>query len=239
MTVSTRAKEVRKNSDMRDAFAHVEDWVFDLDDTLYPRSVGVHEQLKRRVVAFVARQMQVDPVAAEAIHIDYYERFGSTLQGMVELHDTIPAEFLDFVHAIDLSVLVPNDTLIASLRALPGRRIVFTNASRGHALAALDAMGMSCLFDVIGSIEDSGYVGKPHHSAFDGFFTAHAIKPDVAAMFEDRPGNLLVPFRLGMRTVLVTDPLLPAFNAQAIKPDHVDVVVTNLTSFLDGIAPRK
>jgi putative hydrolase of the HAD superfamily len=185
------------------------------------------------VVAFIADHMKIDAASAEAIHLDYYERFGSTLQGMVELHGATPAAFLDYVHDIDLSMLVPNRELIARLRALPGKRIVFTNASRGHAAAALAAMGMADLFDVTASIEDSGFVGKPHLSAFETFFAKHGLAPDLSAMFEDRPGNLLVPHQLGMKTVLVVDTLIKdAACDEMPKPDHVDVVVTNLTSFL-------
>lgn len=219
--------------DMRDAFAHVGHWVFDLDDTLYPRSVGVHELLRSRVVAFIADHMNIDTTAAEAVHLDYYERFGSTLQGMVELHGAVPADFLDYVHDIDLSMLIPNHALIERLRALPGKRVVFTNASRGHAAAALASMGMTDLFDVIASIEDSGFVGKPHLSAFETFFARHGVVPERAAMFEDRPGNLRVPHQLGMKTVLVVDPLLAdAADGRASKPSHVDFVVTNLTAFI-------
>jgi putative hydrolase of the HAD superfamily len=230
MTVS--ANEMIQG-DIREAFAHVDHWVFDLDDTLYPRSVGVHELLRRRVVAFIADHMKIDAAAAEAVHLDYYERFGSTLQGMVELHDATPAAFLDYVHDIDLSMLVPNHALIGVLKALPGKRIVFTNASRGHAAAALAAMEMTDLFDVIASIEDCGFVGKPHLSAFEIFFARHGVVPERAAMFEDRPGNLRVPHRLGMKTVLVVDPLLAdAAGVRVSKPGHVDIVVTNLTAFI-------
>ncbi|WP_322516121.1 pyrimidine 5'-nucleotidase [Rhodopseudomonas palustris] len=239
MIVSMRARDVPNDGDMRAAFAHVDNWIFDLDDTLYPRSIGVHEQLRRRVVAFVARHMQLEHAAAEALHLDYYERFGSTLQGMVELHGVEPADFLDFVHDIDLSALVPNDRLIAAIAALPGRRAVFTNASRGHADAALAAMGLAGVFDIIVSIEDSGFVGKPHLSAFERLFLSHAIAPSTSAMFEDRPGNLMVPHQRGMKTVLVVDPILhvdPLNGAE--QPPHVDVVVSNLVMFLDEVAAR-
>src|ERR1700761_4914049 len=140
MIVSATRKEVDRISDMRDAFAHVDAWIFDLDDTLYPRSIGVHRQLKHRVVLFIADHMKIDHAAAEAVHLDYYERFGATLQGLVELHGVAPRAFLDFVHDIDLSVLTPNEDLVAALRMLPGRRVIFTNASRAHAAAALNAM---------------------------------------------------------------------------------------------------
>ena len=238
MTGSTATVNCDESASLRGSFAHVDIWVFDLDDTLYPRSIGLHHQLQRRVVAFIADHMKLDRAAAEAVHLDYYERFGTTLQGMVQLHDVAPRAFLDFVHDIDLSALVRNEDLIEALLALPGRRIVFTNASRRHAVAALEAMGMADLFDGIASIEDSDFVGKPHLSAFSGFLEAHGVNPKTAAMFDDRAGNLLVPHELGMETVLVVDPLIDDADAIA-KPRHVDAVVTNLTGFLRQLAVQE
>jgi putative hydrolase of the HAD superfamily len=234
MIGSATRVEYDKIGDVRDRFAHVDTWVFDLDDTLYPRSIGLHLQLKQRVVLFIADHMKIDHAAAEAVHLDYYERYGATLQGLVERHGVAPHAFLDFVHDIDLSALVCNEGLIAVLQALPGRRIVFTNASRSHAAAALDAMGMSDLFDATASIEDSKFVGKPHLSAFSGFFNAHGINPSTSAMFEDRGGNLVMPQGLGMKTVLVVDPLIGDIDTPS-NPRHVDAVITNLTGFLREI----
>ena len=228
-TVATEADGALAS--LRHSFAHVDTWVFDLDDTLYPRSVDLHGQMRDRVVTFIANHMKIDRAAAEAVHFDYFGRFGSTLQAMVQLHGVSPHAFLDWVHDIDLSVLVHNDDLIDALRALPGRRIIFTNAPRGHATSALKAMGMADLFEAIASIEDSEFIGKPNLSAFSGFFDAHGVDPKTAAMFEDRPGNLLVPHQLGMKTVLVVDPLFE--DAGRIeKPAHADLVVTDLTGFL-------
>jgi putative hydrolase of the HAD superfamily len=221
--------------DGHDAFADVDTWVFDLDDTLYPRSIGLHDLMKRRVVLFIADHMKIDHAAAEAVHLDYYQRYGATLHGLIDQHGIAPRDFLDFIHDIDLSVLEPNDGLIAALRALPGRRIVFTNASRGHAVASLAVMGMSDLFDAIASIEDSDFMGKPHLSAFSGFLDAHGVDPRTSAMFEDRPGNLVVPHELGMKTVLVIDPAIEAIDAVS-KPPHVDTVVEDLTAFLGEVA---
>ncbi|MET0708148.1 MAG: pyrimidine 5'-nucleotidase [Tardiphaga sp.] len=234
MTGSATTMEVHERGGMREAFAHVDSWVFDLDDTLYPRSIGIHRQMKQRVVLFIADHMKIDHVAAEAVHIDYYTRYGATLQGLVELHGVAPHAFLDFIHDIDLSALTRNDELVAALRALPGRRVIFTNASRGHAAAALHAMGIADLFDAIGSIEDSTFVGKPHLSAFSGFFAAHGIDPRSSAMFEDRVGNLVVPHELGMKTVLVVEPAIG--DAGVVEqPRHVDAVVANLTAFLGEV----
>jgi putative hydrolase of the HAD superfamily len=234
MTDSAPALEYDRAGGSLGEFAHVDTWVFDLDDTLYPRSIGLHDQMKRRVVLFIADQMKIDHAAAEAVHLDYYQRYGATLHGLIDLHGIAPRAFLDFIHKVDLSVLGRNEGLIAALRALPGRRIVFTNASRGHAVAALEAMGMSGLFDAIASIEDSDFLGKPHLSAFSGFLDAHRVNPLISAMFEDRPGNLVVPHELGMKTVLVIDPSIDEIDTFS-KPPHVDVVVANLTAFLSKV----
>jgi putative hydrolase of the HAD superfamily len=234
MTDSGTRMESGRPSGWRDAFAHVDTWVFDLDDTLYPRSIGLHRLLQQRVVLFIADHLKISHAAAEAVHLDYYERYGATLQGLVELHGVVPRAFLDFIHDIDLSALGRNEGLIAALRALPGRRIVFTNASRGHAAAALDAMGMSDLFDATASIEDSDFIGKPHLSAFSGFLDEHGVTPRTSAMFEDRQANLVVPHQLGMKTVLVVEPLNGDVNALE-KPQHVDAVIENLTAFLGEV----
>ena len=234
MTGFTAILESDRAGGRRDGFADVDTWVFDLDDTLYPRSIGLHDQMKRRVVLFIAEQMKIDHAAAEAVHLDYYQRYGATLHGLIDLHGIAPRDFLDFIHDIDLSVLGRNEALIAALRALPGRRIVFTNASRGHAVAALEAMGMSDLFDAIASIEDSDFLGKPHLSAFSGFLDAHGVNPLTSAMFEDRPGNLVVPHELGMKTVLVIDPAIDEVD-NFLKPSHVDAVIADLTAFLGEV----
>ncbi len=206
----------------------VDTWIFDLDDTLYPRSMGLHEQLRGRVVRFISDLMNLDVAEAEAVHADYYERYGATLQGLMERHDVAPAPFLDFVHAIDLSALSHDALLTDALKALPGRRLIFTNSSRRHAAAVLDAMKMTDLFEDIYSIEDCGFIGKPQHSAYASMLEAHAIDPEKSAMFDDRVGNLVVPHALGIRTVLVSPFPIPTMPE---APHHVDAIVDNLADF--------
>jgi putative hydrolase of the HAD superfamily len=238
MTSSARTMEAREGSVRIDAFSGIDTWIFDLDDTLYPRSSGLHEQMRQRVVRFIVGLMKIDHGAAETVHVDYYTRYGSTLQALVQLHGVAPVALLDFVHDIDLSALTHNRELIAALKALPGRRVVFTNSSRRHAGAVLAAMGMTGLFDAIGSIEDGQFIGKPQHSAYIGFLDRHGIDPRSSAMFDDRVDNLTVPHDLGMRTVLVVDPLTGAAG-DSEKPAHVDSVVPDLTAFLREVAERR
>jgi putative hydrolase of the HAD superfamily len=233
MTVCPSTVEVNGRGDERDAFSLVNTWIFDLDDTLYPQSIGLHDQLKRRVVCFIADYMKIDRAAAETVHLDYYERFGATLHGLVELHGVAPLSFLDFVHDVDLSALSRNDELIAALRVLPGKRVIFTNSSRRHAEAVLEAMGMVDLFDATFSIEDGDFIGKPQRRAYERFLDAHGIDARSSAMFEDRVGNLVVPHELGMRTILLVEPLVGT--DAVLNPEHVDAVIENLAAFLNDV----
>jgi putative hydrolase of the HAD superfamily len=238
MTSFAPMMEAGEESAGIDAFSGINTWIFDLDDTLYPRSSGLHEQMRQRVVRFIVGLMKIDPGAAEAVHVDYYTRYGSTLQALVQLHGVAPVALLDFVHDIDLSALTHNQELIAALKALPGRRVVFTNSSRRHAGAVLAAMGMTGLFDAVGSIEDGQFIGKPQHGAYAGFLDRQGIDPRSSVMFDDRVGNLTVPHDLGMRTVLVVDPLFGAAG-DSEKPAYVDTVVPDLTAFLREVAERR
>lgn len=219
----------------RSAGTPVDTWVFDLDDTLYPASVGLHGRMKQRVVAFIAEALGVPDQRAEAIHLDYYERFGSTLQAMVELHGVPPMRFLDFVHEIELAGLDPDPRLAAALAALPGRRVVFTNSSARHAETILGVLGIADLFEGVCHIEHCGYVGKPQRSAYDYFFAAHGIDPARAAMFEDRPGNLAVSHERGMRTVLILPAEGDAAAARGALPGHVHAATADLPHFLAGL----
>ena len=215
-----------KTLPMASRFADVETWIFDLDDTLYPRSIGLHEQMKHRVVTYVADLMNVSAAQAESLHLDYYERYGATLQGLMELHRVVPESFLDFVHAIDLTVLSPDKLLIKALEALPGRRLVFTNGPRRHAASVLNALKIDHLFEATYCIEDCDFVGKPQRSAYASILAAHAIDPMRSAIFDDRIGNLKVPHELGIRTVLIS----PSVPSEPI--DHVDAVTENIATFL-------
>lgn len=219
---------------LRAAFDRVRTWIFDLDDTLYSSALGLHESMRRRVVLYLERRLAVTTEAAAALHLDYFGRYGTTLQAVMQVHGDDPAAFLDFVHDIDLSGLRADPDLVRALDALPGRRVVFTNGSRRHAEAVLDAMEMGHLFETVWNIESCGFVGKPQLSAYEGFLAACGIEPGTAAMFEDRACNLVVPHDLGMRTVLVVpadgDPAGPA-------GPSVDFSTDDLAAFLASVTP--
>jgi putative hydrolase of the HAD superfamily len=215
------------------AFAEVESWVFDLDDTLYPEVTGLQQQIRDRIVYFIADLMSSDLATASKVRRYYYKRYGAALPGLIQRHKLSPAAFLDFVHNVDLSVLARDESFIEALATLPGRRIVFTNGSARHAQAVLTALGIDSLFEAVCHIEGRGFIGKPQRRAYELLFEQHALEPSTAAIFDDRADNLVIPYELGMRTVLVAPKGKEALSAAKLA--HINEITADLPEFLRGL----
>ena len=205
-------------------------WVFDLDNTLYPPETRLFDQIEARMVAYVSAQLKVDAREAGRLRKLYWAEYGTTLAGLMALHDLDPEPYLVDVHDIDFSVLSPDPELRARISDLPGRRIVYTNGSAPYARRVLEARGLSGVFDAVYGVEDAGYRPKPEADAFARVFARDGLQPDRAAMFEDDPRNLAVPHDLGMRTVLVTPEPLAA--------QHIHHHTRDLSGFLAAILPN-
>ena len=118
-------------------FGKVATWVFDLDNTLYPRHLDLWQQVDERIRAYVADFLKVSKEEAFRVQKDYYKRYGTTMRGMMAEHGMAPDDYLDFVHKIDHSPLTPNPALGAALENLPGRKLILTNGTRKHADAVM------------------------------------------------------------------------------------------------------
>lgn len=185
-------------------FRHVETWVFDLDNTLYPAKCDLFSQIDRRMGAFIADALDLSLEDAHALRHRYYVEHGTTLAGLIRRHDVCPHSFLDYVHDIDLAVVQPAPELGAAIDVLPGRKFVFTNGSRKHAEAVSAKLGVLDRFEDIFDIHALGYVDpKPARAAFDRFVDANRIHPRQAALFDDLPHNLETAHGLGMTTIWI------------------------------------
>jgi len=213
------------------AFAGVRNWIFDLDDTLYPPESGVFTAVMSRIRAYMARVTGITAEEAIALQRDYAARYGTTLRGLMEEHGVDPEDFLAEVHAVDRSVLAPHPALAAALARLPGRRFILTSGTHAHAGETLSRLGIDDRFDGVFDIVDADYLPKPAETTYAAFLARFSIEPTAAAMFEDAPRNLVVPRALGMRTVLVTGGTKP-------RPDEAaaDFVTADLPAFLAHIA---
>ncbi len=209
---------------VKPAFSHVTQWVFDLDNTLYPPHMRLFDQIEVLMTEYVVQALRVDRAEADRLRQHYWREHGTTLAGLMAEHDLDPEPYLHAVHQVDLSHMQPDPALAARIRALPGRRIVYTNGSAPYARRVLASRGLDGLFDAIYGVEHAGYRPKPDKAAFETVFARDGIRPDRAAMFEDEPRNLKAPHDMGMRTVHVApDPH---------DADHIHHHTDNLTAFL-------
>ncbi|WP_299613905.1 pyrimidine 5'-nucleotidase [uncultured Tateyamaria sp.] len=209
-------------------FTHVRTWVFDLDNTLYPPSVRLFDQIEVRITAYVMDALSVSKAEADRLRVHYWHTHGTTLAGLMREHQVDPLPFLEDVHDISFDQLTPDPDLKAHITALPGRKIVYTNGCAPYAEQVVAARGLSGLFDAVYGVEHADFHPKPDRAAFDRVFTRDGLRPDEGAMFEDDARNLAVPHALGMRTVHVA----PARG----DGDHIHHHTDDLTGFLSKLA---
>jgi putative hydrolase of the HAD superfamily len=189
---------------VRASFGHVTTWIFDLDNTLYPPDSGIWPKINERITLYLIDLFGLDGLSARALHGHYYIRHGTTLRGLIEENIDGVERYLDFVHDIDRSALTPNPALAREVGRLPGRKLIFTNGSRNHALLTARQLGLDGLFEDAFDIVAARLTPKPAEEAYLAFCDRYDVDPSRAAMFEDVARNLAVPKAKGMRTVLVT-----------------------------------
>jgi putative hydrolase of the HAD superfamily len=213
----------------------VEVWVFDLDNTLYPASCRLFDQVEQRIGEFVAAHLGLDAVEARRVQKQYFHTYGTTMRGMMEHHGVTPDAFLDYVHAIDLSPVMASPALDTALDRLPGRKVVFTNGSTAHAERVLGRLGVRHHFDGIFDIVAADYVPKPEPVTYDRMVARHGIAPRRAAMLDDLPRNLAPAAAMGMTTVLVKSDGDGA--EDGAEGDHIHHVTDDLVAWLEAAAP--
>ena len=220
---------------MAHGFEHVDVWVFDLDNTLYPPTCGLFPEIDRRIRAYVAGFLGVDEDEAYRVQKRYFREHGTTLSGLIENHAAEPRAFLDYVHDIDLSAVAPDPALGEALGRLPGRKIVFTNADARHAARVLDRLGVQAYFDAVFDIEAADWVPKPNAEAYRRLVAAHGVDPASAVLVEDLPRNLAPAAALGMTTVWVKNGAEWATSAEGAGSFAADHVVEELGAWLAEI----
>lgn len=221
------------------ALDHITDWVFDLDNTLYPRECNLFAQIDTLITRYVMDVARLDFEAAREMQKAYYRDHGTTLNGLMKTHAVDPDHYLAAVHAIDYSAVLAHPELVGAIAALPGRKFIFTNASTGHAEAVLKRLGASELFEAIFDIKAAKYQPKPLEVAYTDFLAAHGVDARRAIMFDDLEKNLRVPHAIGMTTVQVVAG--PGFAHDQCDPwelgrgdglEHIHHITDDIVSFL-------
>jgi len=221
-------------------FNKIETWVFDLDNTLYPHHVNLWHQVDERIRDYIVGFLKISREEAFRLQKDYYRRYGTTMRGLMEEHGLQPDEFLEIVHQVDHSPLMPNPALGSAIAELPGRKLILTNGTRAHADAVMRRLEIAEHFDDVFDIRAADLEPKPRPQVYERFLARHDVDPKRAAIFEDLSRNLEVPHALGMITVLV----VPKGAGVVLREDwelagrdapHVNHVTDDLADFLRKI----
>ncbi|MDO8290346.1 MAG: pyrimidine 5'-nucleotidase [Parvibaculum sp.] len=227
--------------DARAGFSEIEHWVFDLDNTLYPPRYDLFGQIDIRMTEFIGTYLKIDETEARRVQKEFYVEHGTTLAGLMAVHQMEPQAFLDHVHSIDVSVVPPDPDLGQAIARLPGRKVIFTNGSVQHAENVVTRLGIAHVFDDMFDIVTTGFAPKPHAMAYERFLGASGIDPKRAAMFEDLPRNLEIPHALGMTTVWVRPQgeagpeRYQKLSHEGGDGAHVHHVADDLTAFLKAL----
>jgi putative hydrolase of the HAD superfamily len=184
-------------------FRHVRDWVFDLDNCLYPAATGLFALIDERMGAYIQRLLDCDPAEARRVQKDHFHTHGTTLAGLMRNHAIDPHDFLENVHDIPLDLVERNDRLGAALDRLPGRKFVFTNGDAPYARRVLEALGIHDRFDDLHDIHANSYRPKPDPHGYALLCERFAITPGTALLVDDMAQNLKPAKSLGMTTVWV------------------------------------
>ncbi|MGI8705869.1 MAG: pyrimidine 5'-nucleotidase [Sphingomicrobium sp.] len=213
-------------------FAHIRDWIFDLDNCLYPASAGLFELIDVRMGAYIQRLLDCDPREARRVQKSHFYEHGTTLAGLMKEHGVDPNEFLEDVHSIPLDRICQDDRLGSALERLPGRKFVFTNGDAPYARRVLEAIGVHDRFDDLHDIHASSYRPKPDPHGYELLCERFEIEPERALLADDMAANLAPAKALGMTTIWVDNGSERGGHGSG---DFIDHRIDNVSDWLDAI----
>lgn len=217
---------------MKAELSHIENWIFDLDNTLYPASGDLWSQIDALIGQYVQALLKCGPEEAHRIQKGYFHSHGTTLNGLMTEHDVDPHHYLDAVHKVDLSGLETNLALAEALVRLPGRKLIFTNANAPYAVQVLERLGMGDTFEGVHDIHSSDYRPKPDPLAYDSMCAAYGVDPKTSLFVEDMARNLKPAKAIGMTTVWIDN---GSEQTGDLDRSFIDYTITDLGAWLHEI----
>ena len=214
-------------------FQSIDTWIFDLDNTLYPASSRLFDQVDRRITEYIMQALDLEWDDAHKKQKLFFREYGTSLSGMMEVHNIPANEYLEYVHNIDLSPLAPSPALNQALEQLPGRKVIFTNGSTAHAKNVTEKLGITHHFDATFDIVDCEFTPKPDLIVYKKMLSTLSINPKSAVMIEDMARNLVPAAALGITTVWVRTE--EAWAVEGAGGDHIEHIVDDLTEWLNSI----
>lgn len=215
------------------ALSHIDTWIFDLDNTLYPASADLFGRIDVRMGLFIEQLLGIPKDEAYALQKSYFLEHGTTLSGLMQTHDIDPHQFLAFVHDIEMDALAEDRRLVEAVALLPGRKLIFTNGDEPYARRVLAKLGLSDSFEAIHDIHACAYQPKPHDASYRSMCANLGVAPETALFVEDMARNLKPAKALGMTTVWVNNG--SEWGGRDAHPDFIDYEIADVGEWLHSI----
>ena len=215
------------------SFNSIKCWIFDLDNTLYSGKTKVFEQVDKRMSKYISNKLNISVEEAKKVQKNYFYKYNTTLNGMIKNHKIDPDEFLEFVHDINIDFLQKDPALGKEIEKLDGKKIIFTNGSKKHAINVSKQIGIDQLFDDIFDIVEAEFIPKPLLKPYKKLVKKHKIDPKLCVLVEDIARNLKPAYEMGMKTVWIEndEPWASKFS----DSEFVNYRTDNLSKFLKKI----
>jgi putative hydrolase of the HAD superfamily len=183
-----------------------ENWIFDLDNTVYDINAGVFEKISSRITDFIIKALSITREEANIVRSNMYKKYGLTLTGLMREYGIAPDEYLDYIHDVTHPELKYDEQLKLNLKNLTGRKFIYTNASKNHSKNILSVMGIEAEFEKILDIKATQYLPKPDPKSYNIMLKAFGISGDQignSIFIEDTAKNLRPAKSLGIKTVWI------------------------------------
>ena len=214
-------------------FQSIKYWIFDLDNTLYNGKTKVFEQVDKKMSKYISNKLNVSVDEAKKIQKNYFHEYNTTLNGMIKNHKIDANEFLEFVHDIDIDFLKKDLKLDEELKKLDGKKIIFTNGSKKHAINVTRRIGIEQYFDGIFDIVDSDFIPKPSIEPYKKLVEKHKIDPKLSVLVEDIARNLKPAYEMGMKTVWIEND--ESWAKEFSESNFINYKTNNLSEFIKKI----
>jgi len=215
------------------SFRSIKYWIFDLDNTLYSGKTKVFEQVDKKMSKYISDKLNISIDEAKKIQKNYFHKYNTTLNGMIKNHKINPEEFLESVHDINIDFLQKDLELAKEMEKLEGKKIIFTNGSKKHAINVTKRIGINQYFDDIFDIVDSDFIPKPAIEPYKKLVEKHKIDPKLWALVEDIARNLKPAYEMGMKTIWIEndEPWAKEFS----DSNFINYKTNNLSGFIKKI----
>ena len=208
-------------------------WIFDLDNTLYSGKTRVFEQVEKKMSQYISEKLNITVEEARKIQKNYFHEYNTTLNGLIKNHKIDANEFLEFIHDIDIDFLKKDEKLAEEMKKLEGKKIIFTNGSKKHAINVTRRIGIEQYFDGIFDIVDSDFIPKPSIEPYKKLVEKHKIDPKLSVLVEDIARNLKPAYEMGMKTVWIEND--ESWAKEFSESNFINYKTNNLSEFIKKI----